>query len=102
MALRQGLLQSSHVGIAVGHFLPHCVRFQSQVKLVSIAPSTIGTQNVWNVSAFTQGNDLPWNLQTLFGCSCAEGRLHWGRALPSYVFPRTLLVYHSDITLVKV
>jgi hypothetical protein len=27
--------------------------------------------NNWYASAFTQGNDLPWNAQTLFGCQCA-------------------------------
>ena len=35
------------------------------------APSTIGTSNFWYVSAFTQANDLAWNLQTLFCCLCA-------------------------------
>src|SRR5690348_13813313 len=36
-----------------------------------LSMSTIGTPNAGNVSAFTQGNDLPWNPQTLFSCWCA-------------------------------
>ena len=47
------------------------VRWQSQVKLVGIAPSSIGTLNIWYVTAFTQGNDLPWNAQTVLSCPCA-------------------------------
>ena len=37
------------------------------------APSSIGTPKLWYVNAFTQGNDLPWNAQTLLACQCASG-----------------------------
>jgi hypothetical protein len=30
-----------------------------------------GTHNGWYASAFTQGS-LPWNLETLLGCQCAN------------------------------
>ncbi len=31
-----------------------------------------GTSNVGDVTAFTHGNDLPWNAQTVFNCSCTK------------------------------
>jgi hypothetical protein len=34
--------------------------------------SASGTPNIGNVSAFTAGNDLPANPQTLLGCQCAR------------------------------
>ena len=36
-------------------------------------PSSIGTTESWYVTAFTRGNDLPRNAQTLFFCQCAMG-----------------------------
>jgi hypothetical protein len=75
-SLKPGASTQSHprnvpVGAYVGHFLPRC-SLQSQEWLMgSKPPSTIGTTELWRASAFTQGNDLPWNAQTLFGCQCA-------------------------------
>ena len=51
-----------------------CVRLQSQEWLMgSKPPSSIGTTERWYVNAFTRGNDLPRNAQTLFFCQCAMG-----------------------------
>ena len=47
-------------------------------------PSTIGTTELWRVSAFTQGNDLLWNAQTLFGCQCAYRVPAWTCVLRSH------------------
>jgi hypothetical protein len=39
----------------------------------SKSPSTIGTTERWYVNAFTRGNDLPRNAQTVLACQCAMG-----------------------------
>jgi hypothetical protein len=49
-----------------------------------LSRSMIGTPNGWDASAFTQGNDLPWNAQTLLGCQCAMGTCPGECALRSY------------------
>jgi len=46
-------------------------RFNLSRRLVGSRPtSSIGTPNVLDVSAFTRGNDVPRNLQTLLSCLC--------------------------------
>jgi hypothetical protein len=68
----------------VGHFLARCVRFQSPVKLVGIAPSTIGTQNVFGRECFYPRERFtlePANTLRLFVCN---GYLPWGQALRTY------------------
>ena len=61
------------------------VRLQSQEWLMgSKPPSTIGTPEHWYVNAFTQGNDLPWNAQTLLACQCASGACPGAHALRSH------------------
>jgi len=72
----QGLLRSPTSGtyppwLTWGTSCPVC-SLQSQEWLMgSIPPSTIGTTERWYVNAFTQGNDLPWNAQTVLACQCA-------------------------------
>ena len=75
------------------------VRLQSQEWHVGSAPSTIGTPNAWYVSAFTAGNDLAANLQTLLTCQCAVepalGLMPYGLTTPL----RTVVVYYLAIRL---
>ena len=40
--------------------------------LWALSMSTSGTPNAWYVTAFTHGNDLPWNAQTVLSCQCAK------------------------------
>ncbi len=47
-------------------------------------PSTIGTTEHWYVNAFTRGNDLPRNAQTLLTCQCAAGACPGADALRSH------------------
>ena len=46
------------------------VHAQERDKLKA-TPVSHGTPDRWRVTAFTQGNDLPWNAKTVFGCQCA-------------------------------
>ena len=36
-----------------------------------------GTLNIGYVPAFTQGNDLPWNAQTVVGCQCTSEQMYY-------------------------
>ena len=47
-------------------------------------PSSIGTTELWRVSAFTWRNDLRQNAQTLSGCQCAMGACPGADALRSH------------------
>ena len=48
----------------------------SQATLFRLTCSTIGTLNVGYVTAFTQGNDLPWNPQTVLRYQCTKEHLY--------------------------
>ena len=47
-------------------------------------PSMIGTTERWYVTAFTRGNDLPRNAQTVLACQCATGACPGADALRSH------------------
>ena len=55
----------------MGHFLARLFVAISVGGWFALPTSSIGTLNSWYVSAFTRGNDLPRNAQTLFFCQCA-------------------------------
>ena len=57
--------------------------------------SSIGTQTFLYASAFTQGNDLPWNQQTLFGYLCALGACPGDFGLAVSWLPREHLEYST-------
>jgi hypothetical protein len=51
------------------------VRLHSQERALLTDSCIEWHTNVWYASVFTQGNDLPWNPQALFGCQCAKNRV---------------------------
>ncbi len=70
MAKAEGLLQEL---LPVGLFQAD-VRYNLDGRRGHVlSMSTIGTQNVLYVTAFTRGNDLPRNAQTVLSCLCAMG-----------------------------
>jgi hypothetical protein len=54
------------------------VRCSPTERLVGSRLSALtGTPNGWYVTAFTRGNDLPRNQQTVFGCQCATEHVYY-------------------------
>jgi hypothetical protein len=78
----------------VGHFLPRLFVAISVDGLWAQSTSSIGTLNAWYVTAFTQGNDLPWNAQTVFGCPCALDACPGVKPYGLTALLRTFLVCH--------
>src|SRR5450756_555965 len=52
--------------------LPGRCSLHSRWKGVTHCPRQRVAHKHWDASAFTRGNDLPRNAQTLFGCQCTE------------------------------
>ncbi len=89
MAKSQGLLRSPTCGTypqGLTWATSWPVRsLQSLRKAGGLCPcQRLAQLNIWYVSAFTRGNDLPRNAQTLFFCQCASGACPGADALRSH------------------
>ena len=56
----------------VGYFLARSFVATTRAACGLWTRVVVGILNAWYASAFTRGNDLPRNAQTLFGCQCAK------------------------------